>query len=175
MEYSRARFLVSAGLGAGAVVLLDRLVARAATIEASDVATLNAAIELERAGIKAYTDAAATKLLSPKILQVALLFQRDHQTHLAALVAAVQSSGAVPSAKTAKLDYPNMTTENEVLAFARTVEETAASTYLSVIPEFKDRELAGVAGSILGVETVHVGILAQALDAFPPYPGGFVK
>jgi rubrerythrin len=175
MDYSRARFLVASGLGAATALQLDHLVARAASLEASDIATLNAAIELERAGIKAYTDAAGTKLLSPKVLQVALLFQRDHKTHLAALIAAVQSSGSTPSAKTAKLDYPSFASEGDVLKFAQTVEETAASTYLSVIPDFKDRELAGVAASILGVETVHVGILAQALGTFPPYPTGFVK
>src|ERR1700722_12449415 len=123
MDSTRARFLVASGLGAGAALLLDQLVARAASLDASDIATLNAAIELERAGIKAYADAAGTKLLSPKVLQVALLFQRDHQSHLAALIAAVQSSGSTPSAKTAKLDYPHLTSEGDVLKFAQTVEE----------------------------------------------------
>ena len=175
MSLSRARFLVASGVGASGLVLLDRLVARAATADAGDLSTLNAAIELERAGIKAYDDAAATKLLSPKIAAVAALFKRDHQMHLAALVAAVQAGGATPSLATAKLDYPPLASEQQILAFARDVEEKAASTYLSVIPELKDRDLAGVAGSILGVETIHVGVLAQALGAFPPYPSGFVK
>jgi rubrerythrin len=175
MQYSRTRFLVASGLGAGAVLLLDRLVARAATASPGDLAALNAAIELERAGIKAYDDAAATKLLSPHVLDVATLFKRDHQTHLAALEAAVRSGGGTPSSATAKLDYPALATEAQILAFARDVEEKAASTYLSVIPEFQDRELAAVAASILGVETVHVGTLSLALGAFPPYPTGFVK
>ncbi|HTV92334.1 MAG TPA: ferritin-like domain-containing protein [Verrucomicrobiae bacterium] len=175
MSLSRARFIVASSLGAGAAVLLDRLIARAASADPGDLDTLNAAIELERAGIKAYDDAASTKLLSPKVLQVALLFKRDHQTHLAALIAAVESGGGIVTDKTAHLDYPKLATEGDVLLFAQGVEEKAASTYLSVIPEFKDRELAQVAGSIMGIETIHVGILAQALNAFPPYPGGFVK
>lgn len=175
MSLSRARFIVASGLGAGAVLLLDRLVVRAASADAADLDTLNAAIELERAGIKAYDDAASTKLLSPRVLQVALLFKRDHQAHLAALAAAVQSGGGTVTDKTAHLDYPNLATQGDVLKFARSVEQKAASTYLSVIPELRDRELAQVAASILGVETIHVGILSQALDEFPPYPGGFVK
>ncbi len=175
MTYSRARFIVASGLGAGAAVLLDRFVARAENAAPGDIETLNAAIELERAGIKAYDDAAATNLLTPKILAVALLFKRDHQTHLAALAAAVQSGGGVVSDKTAHIDYPRLASQADILAFAQTVEEKAASTYLSVIPEFKDRDLAQVAASILGVETIHAGILAQALGVFPPYPSGFVK
>ena len=175
MSLSRARFIVASSLGAGAAVLLDRLVARAASADPGDLDTLNAAIELERAGIKAYDDAASTKLLSPKVLPVALLFKRDHQTHLAALIAAVESGGGTVTDKTAHIDYPKLATEGDVLAFAQVVEEKAASTYLSVIPEFKDRELAQVAASIMGIETIHVGILAQVLNVFPPYPGGFVK
>jgi rubrerythrin len=175
MSVDRARFLVSTGLGAAAAVMLDRLVARAETIAPSDIDTLNAAIELERAGIKAYDDAAATKLLSPKVLALALLFKRDHTVHLAALTAAVDSAGGKVSDKTLALAYPKLATEADILAFAQVVEQKAASTYLSVIPEFKDRDLAQVVGSILGVETIHVGVLAQALGAFPPYPSGFVK
>jgi len=175
MSISRARFIVASSLGAGAAVLLDRLVARAASADPGDLDTLNAAIEIERAGIKAYDDAASTKLLSPKVLSVALIFKRYHQTHLAALAAAVESGGGKVTDKTAHFDYPKLATESDVLAFAQVVEEKAASTYLSVIPEFKDRELAQVAASIMGVETIHVGILAQVLNAFPPYPSGFVK
>lgn len=77
--------------------------------------------------------------------------------------------------KTLHLDYPKLASQADILAFAQVVEEKAASTYLSVIPEFKDRDLAQVAASIMGVETIHVGILAQALNVFPPYPSGFVK
>ena len=136
---------------------------------------LNAAIELERAGIKAYDDAASTKLLSPGSTEYANLFQRDHRAHLAVLSAAVSAGGGVPSTKVAVLDYPRLATEKDVLEFARSVEEKAASTYLSVLPDLRDRGLAQAAASILGVESIHVGILAQALGSFPPYPSGLVK
>ena len=175
MSFSRARFLVASSLGAGAAVLLDRFVARAESAAPGDLDTLNAAIELERAGIKAYDDAASTKLLQPNVLALAMIFKRDHEVHLAALSAAVKSGGGTVSGATAHIAYPKLASQADILAFAQTVEEKAASTYLSVISEFKDRDLAQVAASILGVETIHVGILAQALGSFPPYPGGFVK
>lgn len=175
MEHSRARFLVATALGAGVAVSLDRLVARADSVAHPGLDALNAAIELERAGIKAYDDAAATKLLSPDVLKLALLFRGDHSAHLAALIAAVRASGHLPSDKTAKLTYPPLTSQTDIVRFARVVEERAASTYLSVIPDLRDRDLAQTLASILGVETVHVGMLAQALGEFPPYPTGFVR
>jgi rubrerythrin len=60
-----------------------------------------------------------------------------------------------------------------VLRFARATEQKAAATYLSVVPELKDRKLAEVAAAILGVETTHVALLAQALGEHA-YPSGFV-
>jgi len=171
----------SALLGAGTAIalvgteLMTRFVAAAQTADAGDIATLNTAIELERAGIKAYDDAAATKLLSPGVLKVALGFRQDHIAHRDALIAAVKSAGATVSPNTTKLEYPSLTSEADVLRFAKVVELKAAATYLSVIPDLKNRELAGVAASILGVETTHVAALAAALGEARPYAGGFVS
>jgi rubrerythrin len=167
--------LVASSLGVSAALLLDRVVARAATASPSDVTALNAAVELERAAIKAYEDAEASKLLSAKVLAAANLFKSDHAVHLAALEAAVRAGGGTPSTGIAKLAYPTLASEHDVVAFALKTEELAASTYLSVVPELNDRELAGLIASILGVETVHAGVLAEVLGTFPPYPGGLVK
>ncbi|HEY8296557.1 MAG TPA: ferritin-like domain-containing protein [Candidatus Baltobacteraceae bacterium] len=172
---SRARLLASAtAIGVLGMPLLTAFVDAAQNASPDDIATLNTAIELERAGIKAYDDAAATHLLAPGVLAVALSFRKDHVAHRDALIAAVKAGGGVPSAATAKLEYPALKTQNDILTFAKTVEERAASTYLSVIPDFKDRKLAGVAASILGVETTHVALLAQALNELPAYPSAFV-
>ena len=169
----------SSFLGAGAALALvgaSRLhsfVSAASAADPGDIETLNSAIELELAGIKAYDDAAATRLLSRGQLKLALGFQRDHEAHYQALVIAVRSAGATPSTTAAKLDYPLLRTQAEVLTFAMSIEEKAASTYLSVIPDLQDRRLAGIAASILGVETVHAGLLAQALG-LQVYPTSFV-
>ncbi|MDP9111435.1 MAG: ferritin-like domain-containing protein [Candidatus Eremiobacteraeota bacterium] len=175
MKISRARFVVASALGASAALLVDGLTAAAAGADPRDLSTLNAAIELERAAIKAYDDAEGTKLLSPPVLRFAALFKGDHQAHLAALMAAVSAGGGVPSLATAKLEYPQLAREKDVIAFARSIEEKAAATYLSVLPDLRDRALAQAAASILGVETMHVGILADALGSFSPYPTGFVQ
>lgn len=139
-----------------------------------DLMMLNSAIELERAGIKAYDDAAATGLLAPGVLAVALGFRADHVAHRDALSAAVRAGGVALTTKTAAIVYPPLHTQADILTFALSVERQAASTYLSVIPDLSDRNLAQVAGAILGVETTHVSKLSDVLGAGPPYPQGFV-
>lgn len=75
---------------------------------------------------------------------------------------------------TARLEYPALKTQADILTFARSVERQAASTYLSVIPDLSDRRLAQVAAAILGVETTHVSQLATALGQPRAYPLSFV-
>jgi len=136
-----------------------------------DLAVLNSAIPLERAGIKAYADAASLGILSPGVLAVAKGFMADHMAHRDALIAAVKAGGGVPSEETVKLVYPSLKTEKDILVFAQSVEKQAASAYLGVFPMLQDKALAKAAASILGVETMHVGILATALGQPQPYSG----
>lgn len=172
---SRRIFLGSgAALALVGVSLMGDFVAAATVADPADISTLNAALELESAGIKAYDDAAATGLLVPPTLKIALGFREDHVAHRDALAAAIRAAGVVPSTKIARVKYPAMQSEADVLRFAQTVEELAASTYLSVIPDLKDRNLAQVAAAILGVETTHVSTLVQALGIASPYAHGFV-
>jgi rubrerythrin len=154
-------------------LLLSSLAEAAVSADPADIASLNAAIELERAGIKAYNDAAATKLLSPAVLAIAAGFIADHTAHLDALSGAVKAAGATPSTGIAPIAYPTLASEHDIIVFANVVERKAASTYLSVIPDLKNRQLAGVAAAILGVETTHVALLSNVLGV-KPYPSGFV-
>jgi hypothetical protein len=68
-----------------------------------------------------------------------------------------------------------MKTEADFLAFALSTERQLASSYLAAVPQFKNRDLAKTAASILGVDTAHVAVLSEALRQYPPYPGGFVS
>ncbi|MGH7708189.1 MAG: ferritin-like domain-containing protein [Vulcanimicrobiaceae bacterium] len=172
---SRRRFVVTApALALAGVSLLTELAEAAANADPADVALLNSGIELERAGIKAYTDAAATGLLTPGVLKVALGFRSDHSAHRDALISAIRAGNGVVTDGTLKLDYPPLKTQADILQFALHVEHLAATKYLTIIPTLKDRDLAKAAGSILGIETTHVTLLAQALGQ-PPYPQPFVE
>ena len=119
MNVSRAALL-----GAGSALtlvglpLMTRLVAAAEQADPFDIASLNTAIELERAGIKAYVDAAATGLLSPAVIAIAQGFIADHSAHRDALIAAVSAAGGVPSPDTVALTYPALHTQADILEFA---------------------------------------------------------
>jgi rubrerythrin len=172
---SRRRFVFTApAVALAGFALLGDLADAAATAEPNDVALLNSGIELERAGIKAYTDAAATGLLGADVLKVALGFRSDHSAHRDALISAVRAANGIVTTRTLAVDYPPLRTQADILAFALTVEHLAANTYLTLIPKLQDRDLAKAAGSILGIETTHVALLAQALGQ-PAYPQPFVE
>jgi rubrerythrin len=108
--------------------------------------------------------------LSPPVLEVAKGFMADHEAHAAALTAAVKAAGGTPTTATAKLEYPSLKSEAELLAFAEKVERIAATTYLTDIGQLSDPKLAKIMASILGIETTHVAILASALKQGRPYP-----
>jgi len=61
-----------------------------------------------------------------------------------------------------------------VLAFAAELERGAVSAYLSAVPMFDHRELAGVAAGILGDEAMHWAVLRNALGE-NPIPHAFVS
>jgi rubrerythrin len=170
---TRAQVLgVSSALALGSS-LLTQFSFAVQRADAGDVKSLNAAIALERAGVTAYTAAAATGFLSPPVLDVTKAFMADHVAHLAALTTALKAIGATATDETAKLDYPTLATEADILNFAYTIERLAANSYLGVIATFKNRDLAKISATILGVETTHVALLAEALAKGFAYPSGF--
>ena len=143
--------------------LLGPFIVAAEAASEGDIKILDSAASAERAAIKAYTDAAATGLLTPPILAVAKGFMADHIAHRDALEGAIKAAGATPGTGVMAVTYPPLKSQDDILAFAETLERGAASAYLAAIPKLQDRQLAKVAGSILGVETTHVAILAYTL------------
>jgi hypothetical protein len=172
---SRRRFVATATAAALAGTALLRDLAEAAEgADPGDLALLNSGIELERAGIKAYADAAATGLLSPAVLKIGLGFRSDHEAHRDALISAVRAGGGKVTDATLAIPYPPLGSQTDILAFALHVEHLAATKYLTIIPLLRDRDLAKASGSILGIETTHVALLAEALGQ-PAYPQPFVE
>ena len=78
MQVSRVKLLgTGTALAAFGSSMLGPFIRAAEAASQGDIAILNSAISLERAGIKAYADAAKTGLLSAPILVVAKGFMRD--------------------------------------------------------------------------------------------------
>ncbi|MEZ5666767.1 MAG: ferritin-like domain-containing protein [Alphaproteobacteria bacterium] len=171
-------------LTAGAVSLLaacqsgrSATPAAGAAVDAeTDSATLNFALGLEHEAVAAYQFALDSGVLRPEAQAVASLFQGHHQGHRDALAATVAGLGAVPVEAKAMADYAaslnvaSLASQNDVLAFARTLELQAANAYLGAIPSLGDRELAKVAARLAADETMHWTVLAQATGE--PLPTG---
>jgi len=101
MTVSRKKLLAGAtALAAFGPVLLGPFISAAEAADEGDISILQVAIKLERAGIKAYTDAAGTGLLQPAVLSVAKGFLRDHTAHRDALIGAVSAAGVTPTGET---------------------------------------------------------------------------
>ncbi|MGP6157467.1 MAG: DUF4439 domain-containing protein [Vulcanimicrobiaceae bacterium] len=173
---SRARVLGSAGaLTLAAPLLAPRLALAAPKTDPNDLKLLAAALALERAEIKAYGNAIATNgLLSAPVSAVLTSFVADHSAHRDTLIAELAKAGVPATDDVAPLTLPELHAEADVLAMAYTLERQIAASYLGAVAQYASRDLTATAASILGVETAHVALLAEALRRWPAYPGGFV-
>ncbi len=169
-------------LSAAAVAMLGGRDALAAGAKSSaetteaDVRILNSALGAEREAIAAYQVGAESGLLKPDVLKLAVGFQSDHKAHAGALEATVRKLGGEPVAAKAKYSFPTdkLKTQADVLQFAAGLEKGAVSAYLGAVPLFADRQLAQVAASILGDESMHWAVLLYALG-LPPVPVAFMS
>ncbi len=181
-SFSRRALLADAGklsLSAGAVALLagnDALANEMGAKASKDTDILNIALALEHEAIAAYQIGAASGLLAKEVLPVAVSFQGHHKAHRDALAATVRKLGGTPAMeqsmdaylKSSKLNVAAITSQGDVLALAQRLELGAANAYLGVIPAFRDRELAKIAGRLAADETMHYTALTQALGGKLP-------
>ena len=182
---SRRRFLAGLGLGSAALVVgsavlpMGKLVPRAWAQSApsdGDIATFAASVEY--AAVAAYTAAAKSGLIKNKaVLDAATAFAGHHQQHGDAFKAA----GTTPdvTANKAVLDSvtPQLTaakTENDVVAIAYGLENSAAATYIFALGVLTDDKAYNAVASVLPVEAQHAValgfVLGKTLDdkAFMP-------
>ena len=142
----------------------------------SDANILNGALGSEYEAVAAYQLAADSGLLQKPVLDVAMKFQGQHQSHAEFLASAVKALGGKPAEpkKAADYDFPTGTlkSQTDVLQFGAGLEHAAARSYLGMIAALDDRDLAKAIASILGDETMHWAILRQALGE-DPVPAAF--
>lgn len=177
---SRRRTLLFMGtaLSAGAVSLLAGDPSLAAKLTghggAEDASVLNTALGLEHEAINAYTLGAQANLLEKSVLAIAVKFQDDHKVHRDRLVSVIQTLGATPVAEKSLAEYAEalevskLKTQADVLSFAAGLERGAVNAYLGIIPSFRERKLAKLAGQLAADETEHFTVLSQALSQALP-------
>ncbi|MCM5682350.1 ferritin-like domain-containing protein [Schlegelella sp. S2-27] len=174
---ARRRLLAGSVLSAGAVMLLagrDALAKAAGTDAAADTGILNIALTLEHEAINAYQLGAGSGLLQKPVLDIAVRFQADHKAHRDALVATIRKLGGTPVAELKPEDYARslkaetLKSQADVLDLAARLELGATHAYLSVIPSFKDAQLAKVSGRLAADEAYHWTLLNNALGRALP-------
>ena len=185
IEGKRRSFLSGFGkftLSASAIALLagnEKLAlvgSAAAQPTNNDVIILNSALGAEQQAIAAYQLGAESGLLQKPVLDLAVQFQGHHKALADILAKTVQILGGKPLAPLKDYAFPKdkLKSQNDVLAFAASLEKGAVSAYLGAVPILTDRELAKAAASILGDEAMHWAVLRQALGQ-NPVPDAFMS
>lgn len=176
---SRRGFIKSSALFGGAVAvalsspagLFGQQVVAAQT---DDLSIITFEYTLEGVAIAAYTAAAGLNILPKPVLDVALKFAGQHKEHQAAFAAVIkQKTGKDPVPPAGPFSFPELKTTEDILKFAKTLEEVAVGSYYSAVGKLKDPQLAATSASIFGIEAQHVAVFAAALQG-DPIPGAFV-
>jgi rubrerythrin len=167
-------------LSAGGMLALLNTSARAAGTTAKgenlaqDARLLNAALSLEDEGIAAYQIGAESKLLTPDVLKVAVLFQGHHKQHRDDLTAAIKRLGGTPVRAKALPEYAkalnavSLKDQTGVLRLALKLERGATNAYLGLIPSLDQADLYVLAARTAADESFHAAVLGQVLgDTIP--------
>lgn len=140
-----------------------------------DIATLNAALDLENTAVAAYT--AGAPLLKGAVLELAEQFLEQEQEHVDGLTQAITDLGGTPSKAKSQQQYadgfPKLQNEQDVLRFSVDLEETAVAAYIDAQAKLSSGELRGTAAAIGTNEAEHITALLEALGR-PPVPDAFV-
>ncbi|HVM05205.1 MAG TPA: ferritin-like domain-containing protein [Acidimicrobiales bacterium] len=200
-SFNRRRFLIGSGLAAGLAVVTaacgsdDDEAATTDTTGTSDaeggadgdlaVAEFAAGLEVLAVGTyKAALDAATANKLGavpPAVAEFVKTAMSHHEEHLAAwnkvITGAGRSAVSTPNAQLKPVvdaEFGKAKTVADAAKLARTLEETAAATYLSAIPSLKSDDAVKLAASIQAIDAKHVAILNFVLGEYP-VPDVFAK
>ena len=145
----------------------------------SDIEILNQSLGGEYFGIAAYEAAMGTGLLEEEVRGVAEKFQGDHKQHAQRIQEAIVGLGGDPiKAKTweayaSEFPPPPLKSQADVLRYAASLENGAASASVASVAKFSSPDLAMLAASIAGVEAMHWSALLGALGE-NPVPVSFI-
>jgi hypothetical protein len=172
---SRRSFLKKAGVAGGGAALLTTTgfgplgrILPVAAQELTDTVIAGYAQSVELAAVAAYT--AAAPALPDAVRPVGELFASHHQDHADAF-GSVAGDDAQPEANAALVAAVTPTLEavagggvslEDILRFARTLENQAAYTYAFALTALQEPAFAAATSTILPVETAHATVLSIA-------------
>jgi rubrerythrin len=145
-----------------------------------DIEILNESLGGEFFGIAAYEAAMGTGLLEEGVRAVAEKFQGDHRQHAQRIREAIDNLGGKPvEAKTwdayaSEFPPPPLESQADIVRYAASLEESAARASVESVARFSSPDLARLAASIAGVESMHWSALLAALGE-NPVPVSFIQ
>lgn len=128
-----------------------------------DVAILNVALGLEHQAIAAYNAGAASKLLNPDQLKIAVSFMNDHKRHRDALIRYIRKFGGTPVEPKSSYDFGAITSATDIVKLAQKLEEGAEIAYLTNAGNLVNRDILNAAVPILEDEVRHNVVFRQLL------------
>ena len=137
----------------------------------ADVEILNSALDLELMAVAAYK--AGAERLRGEVLDAGQTFLEQEQEHADGLASAIRDLGGTANRAKSAYDFPELSSQEDVLRFAVDLENTAVAAYIDAIPKLSSAELRGTAAAIVTNEAEHIAVLLGALGE-PQVPNAFV-
>ena len=130
---------------------------------ADDIAILNVALGLEHQAVAAYQAGAESKLLTGKVLDIAVSFQSDHKRHRDAIIGLIKEYGGTPVGPKSSYDFGTIKTAEDILKLAHTLEQGAVDAYLANAYKLKSGDILDAAVPIVLDEVRHATVFKLAL------------
>ncbi|MBA3300688.1 MAG: DUF4439 domain-containing protein [Thermoleophilaceae bacterium] len=143
----------------------------------ADLRILNSALDLENTAVAAYA-AAAVRLVGPA-QAAAERFGEQEQEHADGLAQAIRDLGGAPNKPRSRAEYTRaldvaaLRDQDEVLEFAKNLENDSIAAYIDALPKLSSSDLRGTTAAILTNEAEHLSVLLGALGE-PDVPRAFV-
>lgn len=135
-----------------------------------DVRILNGTLDLEFAAIAAYE--AGVGLLRGAALPAGRQFLGHEREHAERLKQAIRDLGGTPNRPRRSEEYlrqfPNLTSQRDVLRFAVDLENAVVEAYVDAIPRISSQDLRSTSAAILSNEAEHISALLGILNPGDP-------
>ena len=137
----------------------------------ADVKILNAALDLERRTVAAYT--AGIPLLTRPQAKTARQFLNEELQHTGELLSLIKTAGGIPIPRAGSYDLGHPRDGAAVIELLHQLETTQIARYLAAIPKLSPGPLRAAVASILSSDAQHIAIL-RLTQGLTPVPSAFV-
>jgi hypothetical protein len=157
--------LLLAGCGGGSSPIHRALSKQPRVLRRSDVAILNAALDLEHKVIAAYT--AGIPLLDGAGKSAAQRFLGQDLSHAGELSGLVHDAGGKPRKPAPSYDLGSPRNGADVLRLLHSLERATITAYLDAIPKLSAGELRAAVASMFANDAQHLSVLRSTLGSSP--------